>query len=78
MNHSTLLGELQIEFCFWDNQDQLLVMKKQPLGSVGNCNTVHLGRTKARQELYVRPRVLFQTSQRAESISCEGLVLGQY
>lgn len=60
-------------------------MKKQPLGSVGNCNTVHLGRAKAGQERSVRPRILFQTGQRAESISWKGLAfhspherLGQY
>lgn len=56
MNHSTLLGELQIEFGFWDNWGQLSVMKKRLLGGVGNCKTIHLGRTNASQELCVHPR----------------------
>lgn len=56
MNHSTLLGELQIEFSFWDNWGQLSVMKKRLLGGVGNCKTIHLGRTNAGQELCVHPK----------------------
>lgn len=66
MNHSTLLGELQIEFGFWDNWGQLSVMKKRLLGGVGNCKTIHLGRTNAGQELSVRPKELVFT-HRAKS-----------
>jgi hypothetical protein len=74
MNHSTLLGELQIEFGFWDNWGQLLVMKKWLLRGLGNCKTVHLGRTNAGQELCVHPRQLV-FSQRAKSVPWKGVEL---